>query len=268
MLIKKSKVADYANLLGAFLLATSVPNLAHGQEISGSLAPSYADLVDLSDPSEIVLKAQIRKQATVELERSPGLAAGFVRLYIEARTEALISGNVPVGETLRYLVDVPVDEKGRAPKIRKRDVLIFGRTIPGRAGDIQLVGPSSQLFWTPELEGRLRPILSDLVANGSPPVVDGIRDALSIDGNLVGESETQIFLSTNDGAPVSISVIRRPGQDPVWGVSWSEIVDQAAKPPVTNTLEWYRLACFLPRSIQDNAIIAGGDESRRRTQED
>jgi hypothetical protein len=35
-------------------------------------------------------------------------------------------------------------------------------------------------------------------------------------------------------------VIRRPGMDPTWGVSWSEIVDQSAGPPAPETVEWYR----------------------------
>lgn len=259
-----------APVIAAILVVVGMGSseVAVAQSDAAAQSPTYADLADYADPAEIVVKAQVRKQATVERERSPGLAPDQVRLYIEARTSSLISGNVPVGESLRYLVDVPMDAKGKAPKLRKQEVLIFGRAVPGKPGEIQLTTPNSQLIWTPEIERRLRPILAELVAPDAPPAVTGIRDALSIEGNLVGESETQIFLATQTGEPVSMSVRRSPGQTPIWGVSWTEIVDQAARPPQPETLEWYRLACFLPGRIPDDAILAGDPISRERTRTD
>ncbi len=254
----------FASLIVQAALETGAS--AQGESQLGGV--TYADLAGLADPAEIVLRAEIRKQAEVEPERSPGLSPGHIRLYIEARTEALISGSVPVGESLRYLVDVPLDQRGKVPKLKKESVLLFARTVPGRPGDIQLVAPSAQLLWSPDLEARLRPILTELAAPDSPPQIAGVRDALSIEGNLVGESETQIFLSTETGQPVSISVIRRPGQAPVWGVSWSDIIDQAALPPEPDTLDWYRLACFLPDMLPESALIAGAPASKARTRTD
>ncbi|MGB3739250.1 MAG: hypothetical protein WA948_07845 [Pontixanthobacter sp.] len=234
----------------------------------GGSQPTYADLVDFADPAEIVVKAQIRKVAEVERERSPGLAPDHVRLYVEARTLALIAGDVPVGESLKYLVDVPLDTRGKVPKLKKQDVVIFGRTVPGRPGELQLVAPSSQLEWTERLDARLRPILADLVAPDAPAAITGIRDALSIEGNLAGESETQIFLRTKTRAPVSLSILRTPGQRPTWGVSWTELVDAAARPPMPQTLEWYRLACFLPSSIGAEAQLASDPVAMARARED
>ena len=227
-------------------------------------APSYAALADLADASEIVLRAQVRRVAEVEPERAPGLAPGQARLYIEARTAALIAGNAPVGESLRYLVDVPLDSRGKVPRLKKADVLLFARSVPGRPGEIRLVGEGAQMLWTEATEARLRPILRELAAADAPPRVTGVRDALSVQGNLVGESETQLFLDTASGDPVSISVVRRPGQEPVWGVSWTEIVDQAARPPQPATLEWYRLACFLPARLPDEANLSRDPEARQR----
>ncbi|MGB7409087.1 MAG: hypothetical protein WA908_11320 [Pontixanthobacter sp.] len=252
----------------AWLVSFAAPLPAHAQEMADGVQPTYADLVDYADPAQIVVKAQIRKQATVKPERAPGLAPGHARVYIEARTEALLSGDVPVGESLKYLVDVPLTAKGRVPKLKKRDVLLFGRAVPGQPGEVQLSGPSSQLLWSPDLEQRLRPILAALVAADTPAKVIGIRDALSIEGNLAGESETQIFLATRNNDPVSINIRRAPGQQPEWGVSWTEIVDQAARPPRPDTLEWYRLACFLPTTLPDDAILARDAASIERTRED
>lgn len=240
-----------------------VPSGAGAQQASPTVpALTYADIVDLADGTPLVLRAQIRDQATVEKERSPGLAPGYVRLYVEARTSALIAGNAPVGESLRYLVDVPLTAKGKAPKLKKQDVILFARPVRGRADQIQLVDPQAQFPYSEAFEARLRPVLSSLLSQDAPPHVTGIRDALAVEGTLVGESETQLFLDTENDGPVSVTVVRRPGQAPRWGVSWTEIVDQSARAPQRNTLEWYRLACSLPATLPANANLSRDPRAR------
>ena len=114
----------------------------------------------------------------------------------------------------------------------------------------------------------MRPVLAALAAPDSPPVITGVRDALSVAGNLTGESETQVFLETRDGSPVSLTVLRRPGRDPVWGVSWGEIIDQAARPPAPNTIEWYRLACALPARLPSSANLSRVPSERAQAERD
>lgn len=231
-------------------------------------APTYADLADLADRSEMVIRAQIRRQATVEPERAPGLEPGQARLYIEARTQALVAGRAAVGEELAYLVDVPLDERGRVPKLKDREVLLFADRVPGRPGSIQLTAKNGQLDYSPALEERLRPILTEFAQADVPPVITGVADALAVRGTLAGESETQIFLSTDDRSPVSITVLRRPGQDPVWGVSWGEIIDSSARAPQPQTLRWYRLACALPARLPSSANLARDAEARHLAEAD
>ncbi|MEM8726946.1 MAG: hypothetical protein AAGE86_15645, partial [Pseudomonadota bacterium] len=188
---------------------------------------------------------------------------GFARLYIEARTLSLLYGSSAIGESLTYLVDVPLTAKGKPPKLKRREMLLFARPVRGKAGSIQLVGSEGQMDYTPDLVARLRPILTQLLASDAPPVVTGVNDALAVPGNLVGESETQIFLGTEDRSPVSVSVLRRPGQNPVWGVSWGEIIDSAARPPQPRTVRWYRLACSLPQSLPSSANLSRDPAARR-----
>lgn len=254
----------------AFCALLAVPAAANAQSNSAELAPAatFADLATLSDRSTLVIRAEIRRQTQVKAERAPGLQPGFARLYIEARTLALLSGSSAIGESLNYLVDVPLNEKGKAPKLKKREMLLFARPVAGKPGSIQLVGQGAQLAYTPTLEARLRPILTQLLANNSPPVVTGVNDALAVRGNLVGESETQIFLETKGRSPVSISVLRRPGQNPVWGVSWGEIIDSAARPPAPQTIQWFRLACALPQSLPSSANLSRDPAARRLAAED
>ncbi|MEL6529098.1 MAG: hypothetical protein AAGK01_07775 [Pseudomonadota bacterium] len=229
---------------------------------------TYADLTALAERSQLVIRAEIRRQTVVKPERAPGLQPGFARLYIEANTLALIAGSSNVGESLVYLVDVPLNEKGKPPKLKKQQMLLFANSVPGRPGSIQLSGKAAQFAYSPELENRLRPILRGLVAADRPPTVTGIADALAVQGTLVGESETQVFLNTDGGSPVSVSVIRRPGQSPAWGVSWGEIIDSSARPPSSGTLRWYRLACALPERLPSSANLARDPVARRLAAQD
>jgi hypothetical protein len=91
---------------------------------------------------------------------------------------------------------------------------------------------------------------------------------MSVAGNLFGESETQLFLDTVSGEPVSLTVIRRPGMDPAWGVSWTEIVDQSARPPAPRTVEWYRLACSLPPELPADSYLQQDTAAQEQARED
>lgn len=253
----------------AALLAAGCAGLpALSAQVAAPPALTYADLADLADPAQSVIRAQIRKQAVVPAERAPGLAPGFARLYIEARTAALLKGSDPVGESLRYLVDVPLQADGKAPKLTKQDVILFTRAAEGQPGEIALTGPRAQIAWSQDVEDRLRPILAELSQPDARPTVVAVREALSVAGNLTGESETQFFLSTKSRELVSITVVRRPGMAAVWGVAWDEIVDQAASPPQPGTLEWYRLTCFLPVVLPREANISSDAGSRVRAEAD
>jgi hypothetical protein len=229
---------------------------------------TYADMADLAEAAMVVALVEVRDQAAVEPERAPGLAPGHVRLYLEARTEALLAGRAALGESLVYLADLPLDAKGKAPKLKKQRFLVFASPVAGRPGSLQLVDPSAQLPATPENEQLARTVIAALAAPDAPPAVTGIRDVMSVPGNLAGESETQLFLETETGQPVSLSVIRRPGMDPAWGVSWSEIVDQSARPPAPLTVGWYRLACSLPAQLPADAFLQQDSASRRRAEAD
>jgi len=223
---------------------------------------TYADLVDLSDSSRLVVKARIRKQSALKPEFSPGLRPGWVRLLIQADTETLISGRAAIGESLRFLADFPLGAKGKPPKLKKQSLILFALPVPGRPGDLQMIDVDSYALADPMLEARLRDVLVQLAAPDSPPHITGVRDALAVEGNLSGESESQLFLTTAEDAPVSLNVVRRPNMEPEWGVSWTELVDQSAEPPRRDTLAWYRLACFLPQALPYDSVLSTSGASR------
>ena len=229
-----------------------------GQAQVSAQAPAgatYADLASLVEAAPVVARVQVRDQAALKPVRAPGVAPGDVRLYLETRTEAALKAPAALGETFAYLVDVPADAKGKAPKLKKQSVLVFARPVPGNPGQLQLVEPDAQIAADPQTEGRVRAIIAEFAKADAPPRITGVRDAMSVAGNLAGESETQLFLDTADGTPVSLTVLRRPGMPPSWGVAWTELVDQAARPPEPGTLAWYRLACSLPAELPRRAFL-------------
>ncbi len=233
------------------LLALSAATAVHAQ--NSAPAPdteySFADLADLALGAPIVAHAEIDRANRLDPERAPGVAPGHLRYYVEAELSSLIRSDNALPREVRYLVDVPLDPNGDRPRLRGEEVLIMATPVRGRPGEIQLVAPSSQIRWTPEREQIIRRLLTEAAAPGAPGIVTGVGNAFSVPGALPGESETQIFLSTSDGRPVSISVLRRPNQRPRWSVSLSEIVESASPPPQRDTLLWYRLACFLPAEL-------------------
>ncbi len=229
--------------------------------------PSYAVLADLADSAPLVLRVEVRKLARVEPERAPGVQPGMGRFYAEVRVKALIAGNATLGEAQRYLIDLPLDARGKPPPLAKKQVLLFARAVPGQPGVLQPVARDAQLPWDPETEASLRPILQELLAPGSPGRISGLREAIHVPGALAGEGETQIFLATPDGSAASISVKRKPGEAPQWGASFSELTDNGV-PPAQNTLAWYRLACFLPQALPAGTNLSETPEDRAQAELD
>lgn len=252
----------------ALFCATIAPTIAAAASESpttarpASVAPSYADLADLADNAPLVLRARIASVAVLPPERQTGVRPGRVRVYVEAVTENLLSGPAAIGEALRYLADVPADAKGRPPKLKKQSVLLFARHVAGHPGELQLVAPDAQLTWDPALEARLRAVLVELLAADAPGRIDGVKEAIYVPGNLAGEGETQLFLATADGEPAAITVFHHPGLPTTWGVSFSEVMATTGNAPARDSLTWYRLTCFLPRTLPAGTNVSGTDEDR------
>jgi len=261
--------------LAAALAAWAIPAAAGAQSPPAAIAPAatsqsptYADLVGLAEASAVIAEVTVKNQATVPAERAPGLDAARARLYLQTQTQRVLKGPSALGESVSYLADVPLGPKGKPPKLRKQAFVVFANPVAGRPGELQLVAPTAQLPLDPALEARVRAVIGQLAATDAPPRITGVRDVISVAGNLSGESETQMFVDTAGGAPVSLTVIRRPNIYPTWGVSWSEIVDQAARPPERETIAWYRLACFLPRKLPAAAYLQADAAGRGRAEAD
>ena len=261
-------ISGFAAIAAVFLPAGIASADSRALAPPASAALTYADIADLADAAPLVIRAQPRKIVAVEPERARGVNPGWGRFYVEAKTEGVVAGTQPLGQMLRYLVDLPLDAKGKPPKFKKQSVILFARPVIGRPGELQLVRASAQLLWDAALDQRLRGILNELYAPGAAHKVTGVREAIFVPGNLAGESESQFFLSTANGEPAAIAVQRSPGQAPRWSVSFTELVSADAAPPAQDSLAWYRLACFLPPQLSGDVNISATPADRSAAQRD
>ncbi|WP_271078957.1 hypothetical protein [Aurantiacibacter sp. MUD61] len=264
-----------ASLLAA--CSTTLPSLPalsqdRGDGMTAELGPgedpTYADLVTFALEAELVATVQIDEAIAFSQERAPNVPANRVRLYIESLTQNLLTAPRGVGESLVFVTETDREADGDAPDWEERNFVIFADMSMTQPNAVQLISSRAMFPSGPILQERVRRVLRQIAAADAPPPITGVRDVISVPGNLAGESETQMFVETTTGAPVSLTVIRRPGRAPEWGVSLGEIVDVSARPPEPETLAWFRFACFLPETLADGAFLQNDAESRRRARED
>lgn len=207
---------------------------------------SYADAADLVTASPVILKGKVKSASRVKVPVTGNPEAVRRYLHVRVAVDSLIRGQDGVPPQVSLLA---FDSEGTNPDVyrprRGQTVLIFAQRS-GRPGEMRLVSRHALRPWTAELEAMTRSITAELLKPDAAPAIVAIGDAFHVAGTVAGESETQIFLKTGTNAPVSISVVRRPGQQPRWGVSLDEVVDDTAVPPAPGTLLRYRLACGLP----------------------
>ena len=236
---------------------------------AASVAIDYADYAGLALASPVVADAVIRSSQRISGAEAAGLQPGFARFYVTGDITALIRGPAGLPARLNWLVDVPLDARGKAVAPRKKTrVLIFARTVAARAAMLQLVSLDGQRPWTPDGDRVVRSVLIEALAAEAPPVVTGVGKAFFVPGALPGEGETQIFLQTANGRPVSLSVVTDAAGQKRWTVALNEVVDAAAPPPPRDTLLWYRLACSLPATLPPDSVVADEAANMGRARED
>jgi hypothetical protein len=236
------------------LLAAASASPAESQTPAAS-ALTYADVADLALAAPIAAHVRVARSSALKQEQAAGVASGHARLLVDADIVSLIRGAQGLPARIRYVVDLPRDAKGKPPKLRKgTEFLLLAGPVAGYPGEVRLAAADAQLPYSAQRATQLRSILAEATAANPAPRITGIGRAFHVPGAIPGESETQIFLQTADGRPVSLNVLRRPGETPIWAVALGDIVDESAAPPARETLLWYRLACALPRALPPQSL--------------
>lgn len=214
---------------------------------SPAAAAGFADIAALSLAAPIVVRATVVKTERLGKRDAPDVAPDRARLLVTAAVTAAIAAPGGVPPRLTYLVDEPLDDHHRPPRLDGADVLLFARA--GATPDqVALVAAQGAMPWTADLDAAVRGVLT-AARGASAPVVTGVTSAFRVPGGVPGEAESQFFLSTRDGKPVSLVVLTRPGEGRRLTIATGDVIDDAAKPVPPRTLLWYRLACGLPSKL-------------------
>lgn len=267
---RKNRISGTIRALIPFwMLTAALPAFAAPlPPTAGIAALSYSDLADLALTGQIVAGVTVAKAERLKGELAPGLTPGKARFLIEATTGMLLRGSDGMPGAVSYIVDVPLDAKGKAPKLKKKRFIVIANRVPSRPLEIRLTSPYSSLDWTQFNESRLRSILTEATSESSRLIITGVGNAFYVPGAIPGESESQIFLTTSDNRPISLTILRRPGEQPQWAVALGDMIDDNAKAPPRETLLWYRLACFLPQRLPGRAIAALSENYANAVRED
>lgn len=248
--------------------AAAVPATAQPQAPAAIVPPSsYASIADVAIGAETIVDARIRRARPVPAEQAVGIPPHLVRLYVEADVNTVIYGNAPLARRVGFLVDQPRRADGRPPRLDRTRVLLFARPV-AISNRLQLVTPQAMRVWDAARDATVRSIVAERAAAPVPPEITGISQAFHVRGTVAGESETQIFLTTASGDPVSLTILRRPGEAARWAVAFGEIVDESATIPQPRTLGWYRLTCGLPRTLPPAALASLDSNGTRAAAQD
>ncbi|HEX8654535.1 MAG TPA: hypothetical protein VF693_04855 [Allosphingosinicella sp.] len=252
------------SIAAAALIALSSGYAVDSQAPSAAAATpalTFADAADLALAAPVAAHVRVVRARTLRERDAPGVAPGWRRFLVEADVVTLIRSPGSLPARVSWLVDLPDDSRGRAAKLQRRtELLLLAAPVAGRPGELRLAARDAQLSYTPVEAERLRAILREASARDGAPQIVAVGRAFHVPGAVAGESETQIFLQTAADRPVSLSVLRRPGEQPRWAVSLAEMVDDNAAAPRPQTLLWYRLACGLPRSLPAQSLAQASRE--------
>jgi len=208
---------------------------------------SFADVAELALASPVIVRATITRATRVRGAAAADVSAGRTRLMITAAITNVLVAPGAMGGTLQWLWDAPVDARGRPPAAKGQDVLAFV-AAPGADGATRLMSRRGQQPHDPALADQVRNIVTE-ARSGDVPAIRGVTNGFRADGTVPGESESQFFLATANGKPATLVVQNRPGEVRRVLVAQGDIIDESAKRVMPGTLLWYRLACFLPRTL-------------------
>lgn len=242
-------------LISAMIAGPATPLAAQPSAPAADRLAGTADIADLALASPVIVRATITAARPLGRRDAPDVAPGRARMLVTAAVSNVLVAPGGLGASLQWLWDAPLDTRGRPPKAKGLDVLAF-LAPPGPDGGTRLMSRRGQQAWDPALADQVRTLVT-AARSGTVPVIKGVSNGFRAVGTVPGESESQFFLSTQDGKPATLVVQNRPGEVQRVLVARGDIIDDSAERVQPGTLLWYRLACFLPANLP---VAAGGGD--------
>ncbi len=266
-LIINSLTMVFSLIIYAPMLAAQTP-VPQSKNILGQARPSYDALTNITLESPLVADIIVTKVKKLPETQTIGVPANRKRILIIAELQSLIRAQKGLNSEIKFLFDAPLDSRGKMPKLKKQRFLVFGSNVNNRPDFIKLTHTASMLPYSQDDNNVLRNIIRSIIASDAPQKIVSISSAFHSPGTIIGEGETQIFLNTEFGQPIAISVVSKRGESQRWSVSTSEVIDINASEPTRNSLLGHRLACGLPNSLSNENIEASNAQDRRKAAAD
>lgn len=214
---------------------------------------SWTDWADLALASPVVLVGVVENVDRLSRRDAPDVPPSEVRALVRVQLQTVLKAPSVLPEAAAWLWQGTADAKGRAPIAKKTVVMAFAAPLAGGARPevqaLQLVSRAGQQPWSAEAEAQVRAVLQAAQRPGTTGLmVTGISDGFRSEGDIPGTSESQFFLKTEGGQPVTLVVRHVPEQMPAILAGAGEMVDRA-RPIQPETLLWRGLACGLPPEL-------------------
>ncbi len=255
--------------LAASLAAQAAPPPPQGAPLS------WTDVADLSIASPVIVRATARRVVPLGRRSAPDVPAGEVRVLVEADLVSVLKAPGMLPARARWLWQGPAGPRGRPPLAAGDELLLFlvpelndaPDAVPGDA--YRLANAAGQLRWSADLEATVRTILAEVRRPDAPVAIRSITAGFHVPGTVEGESESQFFLATEDGRPMTLVVLRRPGAAPSVRLATGDLIDESASEIRPQTLVWRALACTMPPALppdldRDPGLAADFAEMRRQ----
>lgn len=216
---------------------------------------SWTDWADLALASPVILSGTVTDADRLSKREAPDLPPATARVLVRVGLDAVLTAPGVLPAEAAWLWQGPVDARGQLPFAKRSKLIVFARPLSGGADPqvqaLQLVSAAAQQPWSADAEAVARGVLEAARALGvADLMVTGVDAAAATQGDLPGSSDSQFFLRTSAGRPVSLIVRRRPEQPARILATAGELVESAA-PIMPQTLLWRALACGLPPALPD-----------------
>lgn len=249
----RSGLNGVGRAIAAFCLTLLAATGVSAQPAAPSL--SWTDWADLALASPVILSGTVTDSSRLSRRDAPDLPPGTARVLVRVGLNAVLTAPGVLPAEAAWLWQGPVDARGRLPFARHNRLIVFARPLQGGADPqvqaLQLVSAAAQQPWSPDAEAIARGVLEAARRLGvSELMVTGVDAASAVAGDIPGYSDSQFFLHTSAGRPLTLIVRRRPDQPVQILATTSELVDSAAR-IMPQTLLWRALACGLPPALPD-----------------
>ena len=225
---------------------------------------AYAELADRTLGADVVIVGKVDRVDRVSDRKATGLAPGDRRYLVRVKVERALKAPGAVPASVPFLWDARGTER---PDLLTRDVIAFLKRES--LADYRLTRADGLIAGGARVEQTVRAIITEAQsAVLARRRVTGISSFNWSPGTVAGESETQFFLKTERGGPVSLTVLSRPGRPAEVRAAFSDAIDEAARVVMPNTLPWYYLSCGLPPALPAAALAGQTPEAVAAAQRD